>query len=1187
MDNWGKEEMIMKGIYTRLLRNINMGLLLVLMSLTAAQADPGNLAQQPLFLGTTVQPNIFFGVDDSGSMDWEVILTEGALVAHPGNPNSGNLDLSPNDNIEDLELCVGYNALAYDPNTIYTPWRGEDDDGIDYADQTVTASRNNPYDADEGTENLLFPDGVSNDAVYGTWVDGFGTNPADGIYQDGECPIGAPNDGSGFDSRTFTDARWVTVTSLSTAQQTNYANWHSYYRKREFVAKRAISELIFDSNQRMGLATLHNNNSVGTAVSDMTAGNNRVNLLDTLGQINSTGGTPLRLMLENIGEYFDRAGNDSDHSALGFSDSSPILSAVDGGECQQNFSVIFSDGFWNGGAPSVGNTDTDGAGDFDGGSHADTFSNTLADVAMEFYERDLATSIDNQVPTIEGLDENEAQHLVTYTVAFGVNGTLTANPPNRDDAFTWPEPVANAATTVDDMRHAAWNGRGEFLSAQNPDELIQALTDALSSIESRVGTASSATFNSNQLDTGTQIYLTQFNSENWSGDLLSFDIDVATNGDITFTPGFTAADQLDADNPATRNVFTYDGTVGTVFRLYPELTTAQQNDLRTNPDGTDSADADLAQARLEYIRGSRVHEADGTAYDFRERESILGDIVHSSPNFVGVPDDIYPDLDPFGTADERYSQFRADQANRQGMVYVGANDGMLHGFNGETGEETLAYIPSMLFDDSLASGLHYLTDPDYSHRYYVDLTVTVNDAYISTSSGAIGTPSWTTVLVGGLRAGGKGLFALDITNPAFSEGTVDQTVLWEFNECDADIDCVEGVSDGPELSILGSTFSQPQIALLNNGEWAVIIGNGYNSDAGDAALIILFIEEGADGEWTLNSDYRVIRTESGDSVNPNGLGQVRLVDLNADQVIDRVYSGDVDGNLWAFDISDDNESAWDVAYSSGGAPAPLFTATDDNSPSNPILDNERTAITVASAVTRSELTNLDNLPNVLVLFGSGQYLTDADPTDTQDQAFYAVWDAGVSGLDRTNLVEQDITETTTSNPDTSAGAPANITTRTLTENAVDYPTNPTGSGSQDFGWFIALPTEGERVIVDPVVRLGVVFFLTLIPNAGACADGGGSGFLMVADAASGGAPNFGVLDINNDGTIDDSDQVNDNFVQGLLVEGIPTGQGFIGGSNNVFITTTDGVGSDSITAYGITDLPEEGDRRLSWQELIE
>ena len=625
--------------------------LVVLISLNAIYAQPGNLAQKPLFLGTTVQPNIFFGIDDSGSMDWEVILTEGALVAHPTNPNSGNLDLSPNDNIEDLELCVGYNALAYDPNTIYTPWRGEDDDGAAYVDQVVTTSRNNPYDADEGTENLLFPDGVSNDAVFGTWVDGFGTNPADGVYQDGECPIGAPNDGSGFDSRTFTDSRWVTVTSLTAAQQTNYANWHSYYRKREFVAKRAISELIFDSNQRMGLATLHNNNSVGTAVTDMTQGSNRLDLLDTLGQVNSTGGTPLRLMLENIGEYFDRAGSDSDHSALGFSDASPILDANSGGECQQNFAVLFSDGFWNGGAPSVGNTDTDGAGDFDGGSHADTFSNTLADVAMHFYETDLATGIDNNVDIITGVDENDAQHLTTYTVAFGVDGTLTANPPNRTDPFTWPEPVANAQTTVDDMRHAAWNGRGEFLSAQDPQSLIDSLTAALASIDDRIGTATAVTFNSNQLDAGTQVFLTQFNSEDWSGDLLAFDID-ATTTPISFTEAFSVRDYLDNTslNLANRVIYTSNGTDGALFD-WTSLTTAQQQDLMTESDGStlpNTTDAqNIGQARLDYIRGDRTHEANGTTYDFRTRGSRLGDIVHAGPVFVSEPDASYPDADPF------------------------------------------------------------------------------------------------------------------------------------------------------------------------------------------------------------------------------------------------------------------------------------------------------------------------------------------------------------------------------------------------------------------------------------------------------------------------------------------------------------------------------------------------------------
>ncbi len=230
-------------------------------------AAPGNISDSPLFLSTAVQPNIFFLVDDSGSMDWEVLKTNGALIAHGAGSNSGDLDFSPNDNIEDLEHCAGYNAMAYDPGTTYTPWSGIDNSGSTFQDQPVTAAIWDPYNTTSGVRNLLNADNTGVAAVYGVWVDA----DSDGVYDAGECPSVTGQNGAGFTVRSasFTDPRWVFVNTLTAAQQTNYANWYSYYRKREFVAKKALSEILFDSTSRVGLATLHNNNNVGTAIKDV------------------------------------------------------------------------------------------------------------------------------------------------------------------------------------------------------------------------------------------------------------------------------------------------------------------------------------------------------------------------------------------------------------------------------------------------------------------------------------------------------------------------------------------------------------------------------------------------------------------------------------------------------------------------------------------------------------------------------------------------------------------------------------------------------------------------------------------------------------------------------------------------------------------------------------------------------
>ena len=644
-------------------------------------AAPGNIANQPLFLGTNVQANIFFATDDSGSMDWETTLNDGTY--NPGNANFTFLPNPPSsatglpaDWYLEIRrsLCLGFNVLAYNPSAVYTPWNGTDEDGFNYTDKSLTTALFNPYDNDVTTNISAH--------IYYTWNDA----DADGQYDGpGSTGFGAANnaatDECGDVSADIT-ANTIQVNTLPATlnpgdagypnSQQNYANWWTYYRKREYVAKRAMTELVNDSNQRMGLATLHNNSldgsGVGTPVSDMTVNTNKNNLLDAITRIDSTGGTPLRQLLENTGEYFDNAGNNNDHSPLGFTTASPILSQANGGECQQNFTVLFSDGFWNGGNPNVGNTDGGTSNSaWDGASYADTLSNTLADVAMHFYETDLATGLADNVKPIPNIDDNEAQHLTTYTVAFGVNGTLTANPPNATDPFAWPDPINNGGgERVDDMRHAAWNSRGEFLSARDPATLISSLSEALASIDSRIGTATAVTFNSNELRADTQLYLTQFNSENWSGDIVAFNFN--TDGTINTSEVWRASTPFDSVgyDYTSRVVYTLNDSTNTATTLtWGNISTNQQNDFRTAPDGSLGSVAD-GQARLNYFLGDRTHEASGTAYDFRQRDSILGDIVHSGPVYVSKPNQPYPDLDPFGVSGNRYSDFVEAQKNRNG-----------------------------------------------------------------------------------------------------------------------------------------------------------------------------------------------------------------------------------------------------------------------------------------------------------------------------------------------------------------------------------------------------------------------------------------------------------------------------------------------------------------------------------------
>ena len=1147
------------------------GAILYLAPVGFLNAGPGTLANSPLFISNAVQPNVMFLIDDSGSMNWTELLNAGTLNPSPGGRSYSKADISEDNppgtgNTSALRstrrfLCRGYNVMAYNPNTLYTPWIGVDSAGNPYQDLTLTTARSNPYNT---TETDI------GSHLYWPWTD---TN-GDGEYGDATVSSGAANYAGDECGNVNNNSDGVAVNSLpatgTTAtpnSQRNYANWYSYFRRREYVAKRALSQIIDESDARVGLTTLHNNNSVRTLIKDIddislpvnaTAQTDKIDLLDNLFQVGSSGSTPLRSSLEDVGEYFDDGGSWG---------SSPILTSALGGACQQNFTVVMSDGYWNGGAPGVGDTDSTSNTIFDGGVYADgdtanTISNTLADVAMHYYETDLSGLADI-VPTTNA-DTNTAQHLVTYTVAFGLNGTLSADPLPTDTVFNWPTPVQNTATTIDDMRHAAWNGRGLFLNAQNPGQLVDGLRSAIGSIQGRVGSAASVAFNSSSLSTNSEIYLALFNSERWSGDLLAYPLN-STTGAIGATSSWSAASRLDGRNLSTsaRTILTFDGTDGNIFQ-WANLSTAQKNDLRTGPSGSVDDDA-TATARLGYIRGDRACEVGSaaaltcnytsgadtfTTKTLRERASRLGDILHSAPVFVGKPESNWSDIAPFpNTTGSLYSEYRNSNALRAGTIYTGGNDGMLHGFAQASGDEILAYIPDSLFSTSATEGLHFLTDPGYTHKYYVDQTPTVSDVYIRTTTA--GSRSWKTVLVGSLRGGGRGLFALDVTNPAaYSEtGTAPQdVVMWEFDN-----------ADDPDL---GYTYSQPIIVALrgpsNSIRWAAILGNGYNdTGSGEAKLFILFLEDGLDGVWDQAAgDYIEITTGVGDATNRNGLASPAVIDENGDGWADRVYAGDLNGNMWAFDISGSNAGNWDVAHQAAGTPVPLFTANANQQiTSTPVIVRNSDIPTAAS-----------NSPNTLVIFGTGQYLTSADISTTNTQAMYGIWDDGTSQLDQTDLVAQTITAGTSS-----GGVPG----RTLSNNTVDY----TGTAQ---GWYINLPTSGERSVTDAVIRDDLVFFNTTIPDTVPC-NYGGTGWLMVAKWINGGNPDDVAFDLNGDYTLSDLDKIDSKASAGMSITGMPTSPSNLG--NKRYVATTETDSGDSIEVTEIENVDGPGTGRLSWEEM--
>ena len=655
--------------------------------------------------------------------------------------------------------------------------------GVPYTNANPTAALYNPFSPGDGSQNLTIdtsydtdycPDGLAPLTVnnfyparYNIWID----SDADGVVDDTDAHTLVEIKPTTLTYAGGPDRRDCAAAPVCTYAEEiqNFANWFSYYRKRASVAKAAYGQVIAGaSNARVGLVTLHDNGNVDTEIKSMnpdpTAGDKRT-VLDNLFSGYGSGNTPLRDSFNEAGKYLSCDSND-------YFSACPALAAGSGGECQQNFTILMTDGYYNGSFDgSLGNTDGNDDTEWDSGTagpYGDSQTRTLADIAMEYYENDIRPGVDNKLrPPPGGIDENTAQHMVTYSVAFGVNGTLTDMPPNKTDPFAWPAPTSDA-TKIDDLRHAAWNGRGEFLSAQNPAELIFGLRSALQSIQGRVGSAASVAFNTGSLSTNSQVYLALFNSERWNGNLLAFDLD-PNSGAIASTPSWAAANRLDTRDLSTnpRTLLTFDGSDGIAFQ-WSELTTAQKNDFRTNPSGGLDNEA-AGMARHGYLRGDRGCEVssaspcyynDGTdTFDtrkLRERGSRLGDLVHSGPVYVGSPESNWPDVAPFpGTAGDTYTEYQLANAARPGVIYVGGNDGMLHGFLQANGHEVLGYIPNALYSTGALDGLHYLSDSAYAHRYTVDLRPSVADAYIKTTP--FGATSWKTVLVGGLRGGGRGL----------------------------------------------------------------------------------------------------------------------------------------------------------------------------------------------------------------------------------------------------------------------------------------------------------------------------------------------------------------------------------------------------------------------------------------------
>ena len=691
-----------------------------------------------------------------------------------------------------------------------------------------------------------------------------------------------------------------------------------------------------------------------------------------------------------------------------------------------------------------------------------------------------------------------------------------------------------------------------YFLVTNALKLSEQLRRAFEDILKRTTSSSSASVNSGSISSETRIFQALFNTGEWTGQLLSYGINPTT--------GEVGSVQWDASNvlpsAGSREIITSNSDGTPVAFQWGSLDSARQAGL-------------LSEDVTNYVRGDTSNEGPG-AGQFRVRPRRLGDIVASSPLFVGSPPFRYKDsFEPVS-----YSSFVTANSGRDGMVYAGANDGMLHGFDAETGVERFAFIPR-----AVVSRLKNLASPSYSHQYYVDGPPSMGDVFFG--------GTWHTVLAGGLNRGGQEIYALDITDPSTlgsAESQPEDVLLWEFTDSDTDPGAaVNGDSD------LGLTYSQPTIVKLRNGKWAAVFGNGYNnrtpdgnaSTTGNAVLYVVDIETG--------ELIRKLDTGSGTAQAPagvtwdNGLSTPALVDTNTDRVVEYAYAGDLHGNMWKFDLSSTNSASWNVAFSS----QPLYRARDEDGNAQPITGRPEVARGPAGQ-------------GMMVLFGTGKYLEPSDKlvavpaADRRVQSFYGIIDKNLGNPadrpdDRSELTQQSIlAEVTGPDPDGSGPLPA-LRLRATTKNVI----------GTNMGWYIDLLSpsgyQAEKQVTNPIVRNGNVIFTTLIPDADPC-NFGGTSWVMEMSLLDGARLEVSPFDLNNDGKFTTDDFITVTLTDGTVVripvsgvsstEGILQSPGVADGTRNGTPVQYKYLPGSSGSIQTITENPGRGGvGRQSWRQI--
>ncbi|MBI1920892.1 MAG: hypothetical protein HYS23_07395 [Geobacter sp.] len=765
--------------------------------------------------------------------------------------------------------------------------------------------------------------------------------------------------------------------------------------------------------------------------------------------------------------------------------------------CQANFVVLFSSG-----RPHLDNV-------YDKysitTSSSDDFATTAPISSGVTYA---ATNFDTRAPAIAAYMKlhnpsaiANSKSILTYTVGVGYN-----------------YPSATDSTRL--LQKIAADGGGVFSTVNSTSGLGAALNAVGAGVVQAISSASSVAVNTAFLQTNTQLFTAQFLPGVWTGDVIAKDID-PTNGNISVSNAWSASVLLASRTEASRDIFTTYSTSSNRY-TYTSFHTDAAGTLQSWLGTVDSTDTEKV---IKTVRGT--YSGDGIfANGYRELPKEggnikkLGDVVSSSPVYVGSP--------PFYYSYAGYRNFQVSNQGRKGMVYIGGNDGMLHAFHAGTAEDTTtfgteggkkggevwAYIPNNLMRgpnpvlpvngdaiNNTPRRIRSLARPDnyaafsnpvqygtasLPHQMMVNGTATTGDAVVGFQN--YSTPKWGTVVIGTEREGGKGIFALNVTDPrkpnssANALGQTGVTPMWEYSDY--------------HDQAMGYTYSSVAIARLRYSApldggfvpldtWVAIFGNGYNSKEGKAYLMVVDIKTG-----------KLIKKMPTDNTLDNGLSSPAVI-VDSSGYVKYAYAGDLKGRLYRFDFK---SSDADAPSGSGLAKWNNYVGSWTST----LLFNQIQPITSAPDVAYDG-------SKYLVLFGTGQYLDSADIGPTDIQTFYCVFDTGsYSGLTRSNL------------------APRTLNEDSIGTKSIRYVTG-SALGTNDKGWYLDLKdpdlaATGERVVTDPVAYSGNVIFTSFIPTTTACEYGGYS-WLNVVDFKTGLQPAKTDLDITGEGTIDSSDTI--------------------------------------------------------------